>query len=91
MRKYLAYTRKGDDLFLITFEWPDRELAAPIPEPAPGTSAQLLGRTGSLPWHHRGDTLFVDFSGIPYGEIPGAWAWAVRLEGYLSESKKEAP
>jgi alpha-L-fucosidase len=85
----LVYTRKGDDLFLITFQWPDRELAVPIPEPPPGTPVSLLGRPGFLPWRSQGDTLFVDLSGIPYSEIPGDWAWAIRLERYLAGKEQE--
>jgi len=29
--------------------------------------------------------LFVDFSTIPYREIPGQWAWTVCLEGYAAD------
>jgi alpha-L-fucosidase len=91
LQERLVYTRKGDDLFLITFEWPDRELAVPVPEPPPGTVAHLLGRPGTLPWRFQGDTLFVDFAEIPYREIPSEWAWAIRLEGYLSGREQEGP
>lgn len=81
-QEYLAYTRKGDDLYVISFDWPDGELAVPIPEPAPGTRAALLGRDGTLPWTYRAGALRVDLTGIPYGEIPGEWAWTIRLSGY---------
>ena len=91
LQERLVYTRKGGDLFLILFEWPDGELAVPIPEPPPATSARLLGRPGTLPWRYRGDTLFVNFAGIPYREIPGDWAWALRLEGYLTGTEEEWP
>ncbi len=83
LQEYLAYTTKGDTLYAITFEWPDGELALPIPEPPPGTRVSLVGRDGALPWRHASDTVFVDLSGVPYREIPGQWAWTVRLEGYL--------
>ena len=83
MRQYLAYTRKDDDLFAITFEWPDRELAFPIPEPEPGSQIHMLGVEQDLPWRYAGDTLYVDVSGISFSEMPSQWAWAVRLEGYI--------
>jgi alpha-L-fucosidase len=82
LQEHIAYTRKGDDLFVLTFEWPDRELVVPIPEPRPGTTARLLGLEGTLPWRYEGGELRVDLSGIPFREIPGEWAWTVRLSGY---------
>ena len=82
--QHLAYTSKGDDLFAITFEWPDSELALPIPAPRPGTSIRLLGLDRDLSWRFANDTLFVDLSGITYREMPGQWAWTVRLRDYLA-------
>ena len=81
--QYLAYTTKNNDLFAITFEWPDSDLALPIPEPAPGTSIRLLGLTRDLPWHYAADTLHVEVSGIKFSEIPGQPAWTFRLTDYL--------
>jgi hypothetical protein len=82
-QEYLAYTTKGNTLYAITFEWPDGELALPLPEPPPGTRVTLVGRDGVLPWRYADGTLLVDLSSIPYSEIPCDWAWTVRLEGYL--------
>jgi len=84
MRQYLAYTQKDGDLYAIAFEWPDGELELPIPEPAPETRVTLLGRDGELPWRHADGVLRIDLSGIPQDEIPGRWAWSVRLEGYAA-------
>lgn len=78
----VRYTRKGDDLYAHLLEWPDGELALPVPEPRPGTRIRLLGLERDLPWRYGGDTLYVDFSGITFREMPGEWAWTVRLEGF---------
>jgi alpha-L-fucosidase len=85
MQQYLAYTRKDGDLYAITFEWPDAELALPIPEPQAGTRVRLLGLERDLDWRYEGNTLYVDLSGITHRELPGHWAWTVRLEGYTRE------
>ena len=82
--RHLAYTTRDEHLYAVTFEWPDRELALPIPPPTDGTTITLLGHDGSLPWRHDGDTLFVDLSGIPYRALPGQWAWTIKLENYLA-------
>jgi alpha-L-fucosidase len=82
LRRHLVYTQKDGDLFAITFEWPDGELALPIPEPRSGTRIRLLGLERDLPWRHEAGTLYVDLSSISFREIPGRWAWTVRLDGY---------
>jgi alpha-L-fucosidase len=83
MQRYLAYTQVDGNLYAITFEWPDAELALPIPEPPAGTRVRLLGLERDLTWRYESDTLYVDFSGIAHREMPGDWAWTVRLEGYM--------
>jgi hypothetical protein len=82
MQQYLAYTHKDGNLYAITFEWPDAELALPIPEPRAGTRIRLLGLERDLAWRYVDDTLYVDFLGLTHREMPGRWAWTVRLEGY---------
>jgi hypothetical protein len=83
MQQYLAYTRVDGNLYAITFEWPDAELALPISEPQAGTRVQLLGLERDLAWRYAGNMLYVDFSGITFSEMPSQWAWTVRLEGYV--------
>ena len=83
MRRYLAYTQREDNLYAISFEWPDGELALSIPPPPSDRRIRLLGLDRELPWRSAGDTVYVDFSGIHYGEIPGQWAWTLCLEGYV--------
>jgi alpha-L-fucosidase len=81
-QRTVAYTTRDGNLYAVFFEWPDHELALPVPGPPPGTRVALLGRDGELPWRTVGDTLYVDLSAVPYREIPGSWAWTLRLEGY---------
>ncbi|MFC1531435.1 alpha-L-fucosidase C-terminal domain-containing protein, partial [Gemmatimonadota bacterium] len=59
-------------------------LELPIPEPPEGTLITLLGRDGDLPWRYRTGSLRVDLSDVPASEIPGQWAWTIRLEGYAA-------
>ena len=86
-QRYLVYTQRDGDLFAVTFEWPDSALALPIPEPLPGTPIRLLGLERDLPWRYAADTLYVDFSGITFREMPGQWAWTVHLEGYTRSQR----
>ncbi len=81
-RRRVAYTARDRNLYAVTFEWPDGELALPIPQPPAGCRMTLLGRDGELPSRYVNDTLYVDLSGVPYREIPDSWAWTIKLEGY---------
>jgi len=85
MRQHLAYTQKNGHLYAITFEWPNGELDLPIPEPPPGTSVTLLGHEGELPWRYEDGTLKIELAGVSQSEMPGKWAWTVRLAGYAGE------
>ncbi|NNM05215.1 MAG: hypothetical protein HKO65_08945 [Gemmatimonadetes bacterium] len=85
LERYLAYTQREGNLYAIFFEWPDGELALPIPPPRAGQRIGLLGLDGDLPWRVEADTVYVDLSGIPYREIPGSWAWTIILEGYAGD------
>jgi alpha-L-fucosidase len=67
------------------FEWPDGELTIEIPEPQAGMTTALLGLDLELPWRYESGRLYVDFSSIAYREIPGLWAWTVRLKGYAAD------
>lgn len=80
--RYMAYTQKNGDLFAIFYAWPDGELALPLPPPPSQVTIRLMGRDEELPWRAEGDRILVDLSHIPYEEIPGEWAWTIRLEGY---------
>jgi alpha-L-fucosidase len=80
--RYLAYTQKNGDLFAFFYSWPNGELALPIPPPPSPVTIRLMGLNEELPWRVEGDQILVDLSLIPYEEIPGDWAWTIRLEGY---------
>jgi alpha-L-fucosidase len=87
-QRYLAYTQRDGHLYAITFEWPDGELALPIPEPPADTRIRLLGLEGWLPWRYEDGAVLVDLSGIPHRNIPGNWAWTVKLESYTAPMRE---
>ncbi len=81
--RYLAYTQRAGDLYAIFFQWPDGELALPIPAPTSGTRFELLGMEGDLSWRSEDGVVYVDLSTIPFREIPGLWAWTIRVNDYV--------
>ena len=86
-KRYLAYTRNDGHLYAITFEWPDGDLVLPIPAPPADTRIELLGRDGALPWRLEDGAVHVDLSGIAYRDIPGDWAWTVKLVDYVDRTE----
>jgi alpha-L-fucosidase len=82
MRQHIAYTANHGNLYVTCFEWPEQELALPIPAPVPGTAISLLGRPGNLPWKHENGMLLIDTSPVRYNEMPGHEAWTFRIENY---------
>jgi alpha-L-fucosidase len=86
-QRYLAYTQKVGNLYVFFFEWPDKELALPIPAPDEGSRIRLLGLEEDLPWRIEDDTVLVDLSQIPFRRIPGQWAWTLRLEEYIGNTE----
>ncbi len=89
MQQYLAYTQKDGHLYAITFEWPNGELDLPIAEPRRETRVTLLGHDGDLPWRYADGRLRIDLAGVPPAEIPGRWAWTIRLEGYAADRVRQ--
>jgi len=81
MQEWVVYTLQEDDVFAIFFQWPDGEMALPIPPPAPGSAISILGGPAELPWRHDGETLFVDLSGVTACPLQGRWAWALKIPG----------
>lgn len=79
MKPYRAFTQNNDALYLISFEWPGRELRLKIEEPERNMQVMLLGRSGALPWKYRKGELIVDLSDISFSEIAGQYAWTFRL------------
>jgi hypothetical protein len=82
-----VYARRGTNLYAITFEWPEGELALPPAAPTARTHITLLGYSGELPWQYRDGTLYVDLSKVPAGEVPDQRVWTVKLANYLKQGE----
>jgi alpha-L-fucosidase len=64
----VRFTAKGDTLYVICLDWPGRELKLTAPQPAPGTTARLLGLDAQLPWTLEAGGLRIelpDDAGVP--------------------------
>jgi hypothetical protein len=91
MERYLAYTQREGNLYAIFFDWPEGELHIPIPPPPAGRRLRILGLDRDLTWRADGEGVYVDLSGVTFGEIQGQWAWTVVLEGYAGSAPGNGP
>ena len=82
IKEYIAYTKNNENVYAVSFEWPEGDLVLAIPEPDAGTRISMLGHGLSLPWEYRNGALHVDISSIGYNQMPGPHACTFRIEGY---------
>lgn len=85
LRQYLAYTQNNDNLYIISFEWPDEILELSIDKPKSGTKISLLGRQGELPWSYENGKLIINTAVVRCNELPGRDAWTFKIEGYMKK------
>ncbi len=85
LKQYLAYTTKGNNLYAISFEWPDATLALNIPQPKDDLIVILLENNQTLPWKYEYNQLLIDVSSVKPSEIMGTAAWTFKLENYLKK------
>ncbi|MGD2122649.1 MAG: PA14 domain-containing protein, partial [Gemmatimonadota bacterium] len=83
MERYLAYTQREGNLYIMFFDWPEGDLRLPIPAPGEGQRPRILGLEQDLPWRADAEAVYVDLSLVPFSKIQGQWAWTVVLEDYL--------
>jgi alpha-L-fucosidase len=81
-QEWVVYTRKGDTLYAILFQWPEGEVTLPIPPPAPGATVSLLGGGPELSWRGDSGTTVVDLSPVNVNQILGGRAWTLKIQGY---------
>src|SRR5581483_7258626 len=72
----IRFTQKGDNVYAILMDKPkDRAIIIESLWPEDGTTVELLGGSGSLPWSRSGKDLSLT---LP-AEMPGAYAYVLKL------------
>lgn len=83
LRQYVAYTKNGNMLYAITFEWPDDYLKLDLAKPDSNLKVVFLPTGQFLPWEYAEGQLWIDLSGIKASTILNSAAWTFRLENFL--------
>ncbi len=78
-KTHLCYTINNNNLYAISFEWPDNKLVLKIPKPSIDAKVKLLGLDRTLDWTYQNDTLIIDTSGVKFSELPSLMAWTFKI------------
>ncbi|MFD2567065.1 alpha-L-fucosidase [Pseudotenacibaculum haliotis] len=79
-KTYICYTKNNENIYAISFEWPEKELVLSIENPGRKASIQLLGVDKKLPWKYSKGKLRIDVRSIKYNEMPSHDAWAFEIK-----------
>jgi alpha-L-fucosidase len=79
----LRYTRKGSDLFVISFEWQDGEIEISNLDNTDGVAVELLGYDGPIDWQVRGDGLVITTPRMSPSQMPSDLAYVFKITGAL--------
>lgn len=79
MKTHLCYTQNNDNIYAITFEWHDDEIALTIPNPGTASKVKLLGLDRNLDWKYQNGKVIIDTSTIKYAELPSHVTWVFEI------------
>ncbi|WP_080902634.1 alpha-L-fucosidase [Parabacteroides sp. Marseille-P3160] len=74
----VAFTRKGNDLYILCTKWPDRKLQ--IEGVVKGKNVKLLGTDKKIRANFSGGKLTLDVTNIFPNDLPCEYAWAFKVE-----------
>lgn len=79
METYLCYTQNNNNIYAISFEWPDNELVLTIPNPGNNAKVKLLGVDRNLEWKYKNGKMYINTSTIKFSELPSFDAWTFEI------------
>ncbi len=80
LKTYICYTQNNNNVYAISFEWPEDELILSIPNPGRDVKVTLLGLNKSLQSNYKNGKLYINTSHIKYSEMPSHEAWTFKIE-----------
>lgn len=79
METYLCYTQNNNNIYAISFEWPDTELVLTIPNPGKDSKVKLLGVDKDLEWKYENGKMLINTETIKFSELPSFDAWTFEI------------
>src|SRR5690606_23360833 len=79
MQTHLAYTKNGENIYAISFDWPEDQLVLNIPNPGNNAKVQMLGLDRNLDWKYENNKMIINTNTIKYSEFPSHDAWTFKI------------
>ncbi len=79
MKTYLCYTQNNNNIYAISYEWPDETLVLNIPDPGKNATVHMLGLNKLLDWKYEDNKMLINISSIKYSELPSHDAWTFEI------------
>ncbi len=79
MKTYLCYTQNNNNIYTISYEWPDETLVLNIPDPGKNATVHMLGLNKLLDWKYEDNKMLINISSIKYSELPSHDAWTFEI------------
>ena len=83
-RPRVHYTAKGDDLYAICTQWPERDLVIKGCGAEQGMQVEILGLERPVSWQVDGDRLTITPPVISPGEVPCQYAYCFKISNGLA-------
>jgi alpha-L-fucosidase len=77
--KAMHFTQKGNDLFVICTEWPEKSVKIEGVQPRSKTGVRLLGHEDAVSWKFGSNTIEIDAPGVNPATIPCPYAWVFKV------------
>jgi alpha-L-fucosidase len=82
-QKSVYFTKKGNDLFVICTQWPQKEFKIEGIVGADKTNISLLGYGGAVDWQFSKDGVLIQLPDLNPATEPCDYAWVFKISGVL--------
>ena len=79
MKTYLCYTQNNNNIYAISYEWPDETLVLNIPDPGKNATVHMLGLNKPMDWKYEDNKMLINITSIKYSELPSHDAWTFEI------------
>lgn len=79
LRTHIAYTTNHDNIYAISFDWPEDQLVLNIPNPGKNAKVKMLGLDKNLDWKYDNNKMVINTSSIKYADLPSHDAWTFMI------------
>lgn len=76
---WLCYTQKDENVYMILFDWPGKELTIDFPNLKDNAKISFLGRDANLNYTYENGKLHIDLSKIYHNDLPCEHAWTLKI------------